>query len=88
MAYRRALASGLQRLASHISSGSTVAQAITTNEVPAVSRVAPWAIQIARGFAAQPAAAPEAANAGKVTQVRCDEGVWVWGTPTLCENYS
>lgn len=68
MAYRRALASGLQRLTRHAAGSSSVAEAVASTEVPALARVAPSALQFARSFAAQPAAAPEVGT-GKVTQV-------------------
>ena len=70
MAYRRALASGLQRLARHAAGSSSVAEAVASNEFLSVARVAPSALQFTRTFAAQPAAAPEVGT-GKVTQV-CD----------------
>lgn len=75
MAHRRALATGLQRLVHQVTSGSSVAQAIATSEAPVANKIAPWAVSFARSFAAQPAAAPETANTGKVTQVSRDERV-------------
>lgn len=70
MAYRRALASGLQRLARHVAGSSVGAQIAMSAEAPATMRMGPSAVQIARSFAAQPAVAAETANVGKITQVR------------------
>ncbi len=69
MAYRRALASGLQRLARQVSGSGAVVQALASAEPAAASRAVPSAVHYARHFAAQPAPVPEAALSGKVTQV-------------------
>ena len=69
MAYRRALATGLQRFVRHAANNNAVAEAVASTEIPVAARVVPSALQFTRSFAAQPAAAPEAAS-GKVTQVK------------------
>lgn len=77
MAYRRALATGLQRLARQIASGSApILATASAAEAPVVSKAVPSALQFARCFAAQPAAAADAANVGRVTQVRIDFVIW------------
>jgi hypothetical protein len=72
MAYRRALASGLQRLArqAQVSGSAGAAQALASTEPAAATRTFPSALQYARCFAAQPAPVQEAVPEGKVTQVR------------------
>lgn len=77
MAYRRALASGLQRLARHVAktegaifnAGESSLASIGHHPTSGATSK-PFALETARWFAAQPAAAPAATNVGKITQVR------------------
>jgi hypothetical protein len=79
MAYRRALPSGLQRLARHVSKTSGAEGAILNAGESYLASIGHHpvtgatskssALQIARCFAAQPAAASAATNVGKITQV-------------------
>lgn len=71
MAIRRAVGTGLQRLARQaISTNGIVAQATAAaTEAASVHKTIPCTARWARGFAAQPAAAAAAQSDGKVTQV-------------------
>jgi len=77
MASRRALVSGLQRLvrqASMFGGNSSAIMASTTADASGAAlracNTTPGIYNLARGFAAEPAAAAPAAAIGRVTQVR------------------
>ena len=73
MAYRRALAVGLRSLArqaSQFGGVTSVVPSAVAADTTAIRASNSALLQMARGFAAEPAAAAPAASMGKVTQVR------------------